>query len=100
MIGNFLESAVERIETDLGVTLIIVTDVDATVVGSPLRVLDIAVEFVGERMRIGAVAIHEVQLGGLMALKAIIEAGVSDELPVGRDGGRIVGPLASGKRAK
>src|SRR6267143_2848508 len=46
MVGNFLENAIDRIETDLGVALIVVTEEDATVVGSPLRVLDIAVELV------------------------------------------------------
>src|SRR6267143_2609070 len=35
MIGNFLESAIDRRETDLGVTLIVVTEKDAAVVGSP-----------------------------------------------------------------
>src|SRR5689334_13043650 len=40
MIGDFLESAVGGIETDLGVALIIVTEEDAAVVTGPLRVLD------------------------------------------------------------
>src|SRR5260370_6148469 len=100
MIGNFLESAVDGIKTDLGVALIVVTDIDATVVGGPLLVLDIAVEFVGEGMGIGAVAIHKIKLGSLMTLVAIIEAGVGNEFPVGRNGGRIVRTFASGQRAK
>src|SRR5712664_2368666 len=52
VIGNFLESAVDGIEADLGVALIVVSDIDATVVVSPLRVLDIAVKFVRKRMRV------------------------------------------------
>jgi len=44
-------------------------------------------------MGIGAVAIHEVKLGGLMALVAIIEAGVGDKFSVGRNGGELSGPL-------
>src|SRR5260370_19993855 len=68
MIGNFLERAIDRIETDLGVALIVVTKEDAAVVGSPFGVLDIAVEFIGEGMRIAGVAIHEVEICGLMAL--------------------------------
>src|SRR6202022_2845956 len=100
VIGNFLESAIDRIETDFGVALIVVTEEDAAAVGSPLRVLDIAVEFIGERMRIATVAIHEVELCGLMALVTIIVAGVGDEFSVGRDYGRIVGALATGQGAK
>jgi hypothetical protein len=100
VIGDFLESAFDGVETNFGVALIVVTEIDTAVVGSPLRVLDIAVEFVRKRMRARAVAIHEVQLGGLMALVAVIVAGVGDELAVGRDSGRIVGAFAIGQRAK
>src|SRR5467141_87883 len=100
VVGNFLESAFDGVETDLGVALIVVTDIDATVVVSPLRVLDIAVEFVRERMRARAIAIHEVQLGGLMALVAVIVAGVGNELAIRRDGGRIIGAFASGQGTK
>src|SRR5260370_36567718 len=76
-----------RIETDLGIAVLVVTEKDSTVVGGPLGVLDIAVEFVGEGMRIAPVAIHEGKLGGLMALVAIIVTSVGDEFPVGRHGG-------------
>ncbi len=100
VIGDFLDNALDGIETDLGVALIVVTEEDAAVIGSPLRVLDIAVEFIGERVRIGAVAIHEVQLGSLMALVAIIVSGVGDPFAVRRDFGRIVGTFAAGQRAK
>jgi len=44
-------------------------------------------------MGIGAVAIHEVKLGGLMALVAIIEAGCSDKFSRWENGGRLSGPL-------
>src|SRR4029077_20795163 len=80
MIGNFLECAVDGIETNFGVALIVVTKEDSTVVGGPLRILDVAVEFVGDGVRIGAVAIHEVKLGGLMTLIAVVITGVGDEL--------------------
>src|SRR5437879_7920783 len=89
MIGNVLERPFHGIETDLGITMIVVTEIDAAVVGSPLRVLDIAVEFVRKGVRIGAIAIHEVKLGGLMALVTIIVAGVGDKFSVGRDRGRV-----------
>src|SRR5260370_1128957 len=100
MVGNLLGSAINGKESDLGVTLIVVADIDATVIGSPLRILDIAVELLGEGTRIGAVVIHKIKLGGLMTLVAIIEASVGNEFPVGRNGGRIVRTFASGQRAK
>ena len=100
MIGNVLERPFHGIETDLGITMIVVTEIDAAVVGSPLRVLDIAVEFVRKGVRIGAIAIHEVKLGGLMALVTIIVAGVGDKFSVGRDRGRVVGAFAIGQRTK
>src|SRR5258708_1308008 len=78
MVSNLFESAIDGIETDLGIPLIVVADIDAAAVGSPLRFLDIAIELIGEGMRIGAVTIREVKLGGLMALVTIIEASVSD----------------------
>src|SRR6266478_2546927 len=100
VVGNFLESAVSGIETDLGIAFAIVSDINAAVVGRPLRILDIAVELVGKGMGIGAVAIHEVKLGGLMALVAVIVAGVGNELAIRRDGGRIIGAFASGQGTK
>src|SRR2546427_7236848 len=47
-----------------------------------------------------AIAIHQVQLCGLVALVTIVVASVGDEFPIGRDDGRIVGALAIGERAK
>src|SRR5260370_25123420 len=100
MVGNLLGSAINGIESDLGVTLIVVADIDATAIGSPLRILDIAVELLGEGRRIGGVEINKIKLGGLMTLVAIIEASVGNEFPVGRNGGGIVRTFASGQRAK
>src|SRR5690242_3600277 len=101
MFGDFLGNAAGyRIETYFGIALIVVAEVDAAVVWSPLGVLDIAIEFVRERVCIAAIAIHEVELGGLMALVAVIVAGVGDEFSVGRHGGRIVRPFAIRERAK
>src|SRR5260370_28502648 len=51
-------------------------------------------------MRARAIAIHEVQLGGLMALVAVIVAGVGNELAIRRDSGRIIGAFAIGQRTK
>ena len=101
MFGNFLGNAAGYgIETYLGIALIVVAEIDAAVVRSPLGVLDIAIEFVRQGMRIGAIAIHEVEFGRLMALVAVIVAGVGDEFSVGRHSGRIVRAFAIGERAK
>src|SRR2546430_14217835 len=58
VIGNFLEGSVDEIEANFGIALIVVAEVDTGVVGSPLRVLDVAIELVGEGVRAGAIAIH------------------------------------------
>src|SRR5260370_24610540 len=99
MVGNLVGSGINGKESDVGFTLIVVADIDATVIGSPLRILDIAVELLGEGTRIGAVAIHKIKLGGLMALVAIIEASVGNEFPVGRNGGPIVLTVSECPRA-
>src|SRR6266849_1672947 len=80
MIRDFLASAVEQTKANFGIALIIVAEVDATTVGGPLRILDVAVEFVVQGVRAGAIAVHEIELGGLVALIAIVVTGVSDEL--------------------
>src|SRR6267154_1071988 len=51
-------------------------------------------------MGIGTVAIHEVELGGLMALIAVIVTGVCDEFAVRRGFGRVVGTFPRCKGAK
>ena len=79
--------------------MIVEAEVDAGAVGCPLRVLDVAVEFSGEGVRAGAIAVHQVKLGGLMALVPIIVAGVGDEFSVGRNGGCIIRSFAIGERA-
>src|ERR1700730_16373668 len=86
VIGNFLASTVEQAEPDFGIALVVVTDVDAAAVGSPLRVLYIAIEFVRDGVRPGAIAVHQIEPGGLVTLIAIVVAGVGDEFTVGRNG--------------
>src|SRR5580692_9113365 len=66
VIGDFLAGAVGRTEADFRIALIIVAEVDATPIRSPLWVLDVAVELVGEGVRASAVAVHEIEFGGLM----------------------------------
>src|SRR6266850_6846339 len=100
MIGDFLASAVEQTKANFLITLIIIAEVDAAAVGGPLWVQDVAVEFVGEGMGTGAIAVHEIELGSLVALIAIVVAGVSDEFSVGRNSRRIVRSLAVRERAQ
>ena len=100
MIRDFLASAVEQTKANFGIALIIVAEVDAATVGGPLRILDVAVEFVVQGVRAGAIAVHEIELGGLVALIAIVVTGVSDEFSVGRNGRRIVRSFAVRERAQ
>src|SRR5882672_10721300 len=100
MIGDFLASAVEETKANFGIALIIVAEVDAATVGGPLRVLDDTIKFVGQGVGAGAIAVHEIELDGLVALIAIVVAGVSDEFSVGRNGRRIVRSFAVRERAQ
>ena len=86
MVGNFLERAIGGIETDLAVALIVVLNINAAVVGSPLRVLDVAIQLVGNRARSGAIAVHQVEFRVLVALVAVVITLVDDPLAVGRNG--------------
>ena len=65
-----------------------------------MRSLDVPVELVGKRVRSGAIAVHQVKLCRLVALQAVVKAGVSDPLSIRRDGGRIVRPFAICERAQ
>ena len=60
VVRDFLAISVGGAETDFRVALIVVLEIDAAIVGRPLRPLDVAVEFVGNRMRASSVAIHEI----------------------------------------
>src|SRR4029077_15579870 len=84
MVGNFLEIAVRGRETDLGVALIVVKEIETGVVRSPFGILNVAVELVVDGMGATAVAVHDVKLGGLVPLVTVVETGVSDQFSVGR----------------
>jgi hypothetical protein len=43
MVGYLFENAINGIEADLGVALVVISEIDAAIVRSPLRVQDIAV---------------------------------------------------------
>src|SRR3977135_2681123 len=85
MVGNFLEAAVRRGETDLSVALVVVEEINAGVVGRPVRRQNVAIELVGDGTGASAVAVHDVQLGGLMTLVAVVESSVGDPFAVGRN---------------
>ena len=100
MLSSFLEGTVGSKKADFCVTLVGVKKINTTVVGSPLRTLNVAVELVGNRMGARAVAVHHVELSGLVALIAVVKAGIGDPFSVGRNNGRVVRSLAIGQSAK
>src|SRR5262249_15228119 len=100
MVGDLFTIPVGGAEADLRVTLIVVLEVDAAIVGGPFRALDVAVEFVGNGVRAGAVTVHQVKLCRLVALKPIIEAGVGDRFAIRGDCRRIVRAFAAGESAQ
>src|SRR6202043_2611223 len=75
-------------------------EIEAGVVGGPFGILNVAVEFVIDGMGTAAVAVHDVKLGGLVSLVAVVETGVGDEFSVGRRGRRVVWTFAIGERAQ
>src|ERR1700674_1279741 len=83
VVGDFLEGSFRGVEADFGVALIIVAKIDARAVRSPLGILNVAVELIGEGARTTAVPIHQEEFGALVTLIAVVVAGVSDEFSVG-----------------
>src|SRR5882672_8307494 len=100
VIGNFLKGAIDRVEADFCVALIGVKKIDTAVVGSPVRALNVAIARVRERAGAAAIAVHEIELGGLVTLIAVVETGVGDPLSVRRYRGRVIRSLAVGQCAK
>src|SRR5216683_2873928 len=87
VVGDFLEVTIGGGKADFGVALIVVEEIDAGIVRCPFRRLDVAIEFVGDGMGAAAVAVHQIELGGLVALVAVVESGVCDEFSVRRPRG-------------
>src|SRR5882757_1830331 len=100
MVGNFLEAAVRRGETDLSVALVVVEEINAGVVGRPVRRQNVAIELVGDGTGASAVAVHDVELGGLMTLVAVVESSVGDPFAVGRNVRISVRPFAVSQSAQ
>ena len=96
---DLLEIAVDGRETDFGIALVVVLEVDAAVVQRPLGTRDVTIEFFGEGMRTAAVASHQVELGCLVTLIAIVEACIGDPFSVGGNDGIVVGTFARGQLA-
>src|SRR5262249_1285035 len=94
MFDDSLQRALSRIEADLRITLVVIAEINTAVIGRPLGLADVAVEFFGKRVRAGAVAVHKVELRSLMALEAIVVPGVGDPFAVGRNHRIVIGPLS------
>src|SRR5579872_6642409 len=61
MVGELFELSGYGIEAKFGVALIVIDEIDATVVCGPLHVTNVAVELGGYVMRSAAVAVHQVE---------------------------------------
>src|SRR5882762_4257791 len=100
VVRNFLKGAIDRVEADFCVALIGIKKIDTAVVGGPVRALDVAIELVRKGAGAAAIAIHEIELGGLVTLIAVVETGVGDPLSVGRYDRRVIGSFAVGQCAE
>ncbi len=85
MVGNFFEAAVRYGEADFRVALVVVEEIDSGIVWRPAWRLNVAIELVGDGMGASAVAVHDVELGSLMTLVAVVESSVGDPFAVGRN---------------
>jgi len=83
MAGENFGGAVEREVGELGVTLIGVGEENALAVGGPVGSGGVAIESRSYDVRIAAIAVGNLKVGGLVALVAVIEADVGDEFAVG-----------------
>jgi hypothetical protein len=100
MVCDFFAVSVARAESNLRISLIGILKKHAAVVGSPLRTLDVAIELVPEGVRARAVAVHQVQFCRLVALEAVVKAGVRNPFSIWRDCRRIIRSFAVGERAQ
>src|SRR5206468_7792540 len=82
VIGSFLAIPVGGAEANLRVALIGILEIHPAIVGRPLRPLNVAVEFLGNGVGPRAIAVHQVKLGGLVALQAVVEARVGDPFSI------------------
>src|SRR5215469_8567715 len=98
LVGELVRAAIEFDEAELGVPLVVIEEIDSAAILGPMWVADIAVEFVGDTVRVRAIALHQVQACDLVALKFVVEAGVGDALSVGRNSRRAVWAAAIRKR--
>jgi len=94
MIGQDFGGAVQREIGELGVALIGVGKEDPLAISGPSGRGGVAIEFGSNDMGIRAIAIGDLEEGGLVALEAIIEADVGDEFAVGRNVWGLLGAIA------
>ena len=96
--GDHAHRAVDADMADARRPLVVVLEEEPLAGGVPARLLDVAVERLGERSRAAAVAVHEVEAGHLVTLAAIVEAGVGDQPAVRGDACVVVGATPVGQR--
>ena len=83
---------------DLARSVVVVLENQLPAVARPMRRLGIAVESRSERVRVGAVAVHDVQLRRLIAQALVIESQIGDVPAVGRHHRVVIGPAPVGER--
>ena len=91
--------AVERHGGDLRVALVVVLEVEAVSVRSPHRIRDAPVEAAGNDALAASVEVHDLEAADLVGPHPILVSHERNLLPVGRNGGAVVGSLPVGQRA-
>ena len=84
---------------DLDRAVVVVLKQQLPAVAGPLRIGGVAVERRRERMRVRAVAVHDIELGCLITQTFVVEAQVGDVLAVGRNDRVVVRPAPIGERS-
>ncbi len=97
--GDLRHATAERHARHQFRAMVVIGRVDRLAVGRPLDVVDAAIEPAGQQARAGAIAVHDVEVGVLVAAVRVLKAEVGDQPPVGRHRGRLVGPVPLGQRA-
>src|SRR5205085_4605480 len=96
-LGDIADAPVQPDAGDLADSAVVIGDVDRAPVRGPGRRIDGAVERSGQGPAVLAVPVHHVEIAVLVAELLIVEAGIGDQLAVGRHYGLGVGPVAVGE---
>ena len=84
IIRERLDFSIKGRKSNFAVPALIEFEIDPTAVLAPDRHLDVPVQIPGHDPRAGAVAIHNIEAGNLIALVLIVKAYISDLPPVRR----------------